>query len=200
MISKITFAFLTVLATASAQQFFSKSFRVVSLENDLNFIQANAFTASVNGIPELEPILKGSRFLQNGSVFRANKVKVTPSSNELLGYPQNQEGDRYTSECTCMEGEGLVIEQNICNYNLCDGDSCLFLRSGGNFNLNVLNQSPAAVPVVVAKIIAGTGRFKKVQGQAVIITLSVPANNGPSSSFPGSSVLEVLVGGTFAGG
>merc|ERR1711957_473443 len=105
-----------------------------------------------------------------------------------------------TSECTCVEGEGLVIEQNICNYNLCDGDSCLFLRSGGNFNLNVLNQSPFAVPVVTAKIIAGTGRFTNVQGQAVIITRSVPFNNGPSSPFPGASVLEVLVEGTAGGG
>ena len=70
------------------------------------------------------------------------------------------------------------IQENICEYNFCLDGHCLFLRSGGPFELNILDQTASAVPTVHAVIVGGTKRFENVVGSAEITQLVVPGPEG----------------------
>lgn len=194
---------LFLLSSATAQRPFLRRFRVVSQEAELYFIPALALDLSVNDpAGQLVSSLPGSKFIQNGKTYRSQDVIV--EDDELISADGGLALDRYTSECTCIEGSGFVVERNICDYNLCfngiNGDSCIFLRSGGNFNLNATDQSNGAVPNIEATVVGGSGSFLRLQGAALIQTISVPANNPPGSAFPGVTVLQIGIDGDFGKG
>lgn len=195
---------LFLLSSATAQRPFLRRFRVVSQEAELYFIPALALDLSVNDpAGQLVSSLPGSKFIQNGKTYRSQDVIV--EDDELISADGGLALDRYTSECTCIEGSGFVVERNICDYNLCVNgrngeDSCIFLRSGGNFNLNAENQGPGSVPSIEATIVGGSGKLLRLIGKASIETVSSPINNGEFSFKPGATVLEIKILGSFGKG
>jgi hypothetical protein len=153
--------------------------------------------------PEPIPTLSGSQFILNGNVYPHDEIDVDGGEFGGWGALPLTSGFIYNQQCTAVKGilkfgtvdeilerdevdvgEPPVVQvlENICNYNFCvnmDGmdGGCLFLRSGGPFVFNPLDQTPGAVPQVEATIIGGTQRFRGVLGGALITQIVVPGND-----------------------
>lgn len=162
-----------------------ESFRIVSAITDFTYIQADGTSLTVNAPPKKPaPTLSGSQFILNGNVYHEDQITVN-GAQIVEWVPEPTVGFFFNQQCTAVKGildfdkvPTVKVLENICNYNFCIPDgSCLFLRSGGPFEFNVLNQTAAAVPAVKATVIGGTQRFLGVFGEACITQLVVPGNN-----------------------
>jgi hypothetical protein len=178
-------------------------YRIVSFISDFTYIQAEGTSLTLNGPPaNPTPTLSGSQFILNGNVYPEDEIIVNDGELVDRHVPPPTSGFIYNQQCTAVKGilgKGTVdggepvvrVLENICNYNFCvnmDGmdGGCLFLRSGGPFDFNPLDQRPEAVPQVEATIIGGTRRFRGVLGGALITQIVVPDNNTEG----GMSVLQ----------
>jgi len=151
--------------------------------DDIRFFPAQFLESSVaGGGPDSNPLvdsLEGSRFLQNGEIFAPG---TNPFGFTLAFLPQFTEAraNFYNSLCTAVKGTlvPIQVEQNICDYNFCFGENCIFAISGGDFSLDPTDQTDEAVPPVPVQIIGGTGIFELAGGNGLIEQAVVPAANG----------------------
>jgi hypothetical protein len=152
--------------------------------DDLRFFPAQFLESSVGGGgPSGNPLvssLEGSMFIQNGEIFDegTNTIDTDGSIGNQIPFTADRV-DFYNSKCTAVKGTliPVQVEQNICDYNFCFGDDCIFGRSGGDFSLDPSEESADAVPPVSVQIIGGTGIYEMASGNGLITQAAVPADN-----------------------
>jgi len=160
-----------------------ESFRIIALNGERIFIGVEASTLGLGPPSPPSPSLQGSQTVVNGAVYKSDEVSLGPD-DEIIDFgvvpiPPPTEGAFFTVYCTVTKAiSPTFIKQNVCDYNFClPGRGCLFLRSGGDFALDVAVVD-GPTPVVETAILGGTGEWAGTMGSAVLTTLSTPTDNG----------------------